>query len=366
MAPADARLIEGTDWCIAAKKINPTGLLQAIQLRPLPAWYDLEFRALHQAKRLKSFVAASKDRHENNPDSGVEYLELISYVEDLENLITARLDGQPVIGVLMALEGAHWLRDKAAVAAGVKKLFKNDFRMVAPTHRFSNSLGHSSEGCNQIEGLTDLGELFLQQAEESGMVLDLAHATDKGIRDTTMSRVEPIVISHTGVRELCTKYREEKNPKDTCHYERNMAADEIKSVARNGGIIGIGFWPGAVGPGVEGIVKTFEKAYRILHEKNFVDEMKAIKKQYDPADHLAFGSDFDGAVKTPFDISKIKILTAALMRIEDKKKKGKPLFSKTALRKIAGVNACRVFAMRLPSKGGQNNAETICDRLLRE
>ncbi len=57
------------------------------------------------------------------------------------------------------------------------------------------------------------------------------------------------------------------------------------------------------------------------------------------ADHLAFGSDFDGAVATPFDVTGLPLLAEA-MRAER--------FTDPEIRAIASENALRFLAAQLP------------------
>ena len=105
---------------------------------------------------------------------------------------------------------------------------------------------------------------------------------------------------------------------------------------------------------MKNIANAFVGAYDALNTRKFRDEMP---KAYDPFDHIALGSDFDGMVETPFDVSRLIELTTYLANYQ---RGGKPLFDQAALRKIFGTNACRVFAMRLP-KGGPALAAEICD-----
>jgi hypothetical protein len=102
-------------------------------------------------------------------------------------------------------------------------------------------------------------------------------------------------------------------------------------------------------------------AYKALSDPTFVEEMRAKNPDYDPFDHIALGSDFDGAVRTPIDISKLSSLTQALM--DRRQPSGERLFSNNAIRKIYGVNACRVFATRLPGGNGAI-AKELCAPLM--
>jgi microsomal dipeptidase-like Zn-dependent dipeptidase len=69
----------------------------------------------------------------------------------------------------------------------------------------------------------------------------------------------------------------------------------------------------------------------------------------EPWRHLAFGSDFDGAVEVPFDVSGLPILTAALA----------PSMTEADLRDMAGRNICRLLLARLPG-GDAAMAERSC------
>jgi microsomal dipeptidase-like Zn-dependent dipeptidase len=61
---------------------------------------------------------------------------------------------------------------------------------------------------------------------------------------------------------------------------------------------------------------------------------------YNPYEHIAFGSDFDGAVVTPFDVSGVSHVVAALSRAE---RDGRPIFPREKLALISGGNAIRVL-----------------------
>jgi membrane dipeptidase len=109
------------------------------------------------------------------------------------------------------------------------------------------------------------------------------------------------------------------------------------------------------------VVDSFVAAHDALDDPTFVAEMRAKSPDYDPFDYIALGSDFDGAVQTPIDISKLSSLTQALM--DRREPSGERLFSDSAIRKIYGVNACRVFATRLPG-GNAPIAKEICAPLM--
>jgi microsomal dipeptidase-like Zn-dependent dipeptidase len=357
-APAGALLPdhEAIAECFDADGFNRTGWLQVVQLRPVATWFDLEARAFYQAERLRGFVAGSERRHAEDPRQPV--LRLILSVGDLREVVQRRLAGEPVVGAVLALEGAHWIggagADEASIREGVERLQAAGFRILGPIHQFQNDLGASSEGCDQLAGLTQHGRIFLDEAEKRGIILDLAHGSDESIREATEARAAPVVVSHTGVRETC-------EPAAGCEVERNMRDSDIRAVARTGGVIAIGYWPEATGRGVARIAAAFASAHRALSDSGFVEEMSADGTRYDPFEHIALGSDFDGDTAVPFDAGGLATLTAALTRYRDGS--GKALFDEPALRRIMGANACRVLALRLPD-GGPAAAREICGPLL--
>ena len=344
-APADAVLIpeianDPNAKCMRHDSLNLAGLLQFAQGRPLRTWFDLEQRALYQAERLKAFIAESQRRHDADPTGKTPRLMLIRNADDLARLVELRGNRENVVGALIALEGAHWIGETQTVEAGIDKLFDAGFRMLAPTHRFNNTLSAASEGCDQLAGLTDHGRAFLRYAHDKGMILDLAHASDSGIAEAAGIAKGPLVVSHTGIRVGCKDLTD-------CTVERNMRDQDIQAVARTGGVVAIGYWPQAVGSSMKNVVKGFQNARRALSDKDFVEEMPV---GYDPLDHIALGSDYDGAVQVPFDTSGLSYITSALVRTD---------FTAGQVAQIAGGNACRVFAERLPG-GSAARAREIC------
>ena len=166
-----------------------------------------------------------------------------------------------------------------------------------------------------------------------------------------------MVVSHAGIRGAHL-------------VPRNLRAADVRAVASTGGVIGVGMWREAVGfadddpfeTKVERIVDAFAAARDALTDPDFAEEMIDRYGSYDPADHLALGSDFDGATSTPFDVSGLSWLLAALVRRTTSA--GAPMFPPAALRKIAGENIRRALrgaladpsaaAQRLEAEAGQS------------
>jgi membrane dipeptidase len=115
----------------------------------------------------------------------------------------------------------------------------------------------------------------------------------------------PVVSSHGGVQA-------------TCKVNRNLTDDEVKGIANTGGVIGIGYWQGAVCS-----TKPQDVARAIAHVRDLVG-----------IDHVGLGSDFDGSTTTGFDSSQVAAVTQALLNSD---------FSEEDIRKVMGGNVLRVL-----------------------
>jgi microsomal dipeptidase-like Zn-dependent dipeptidase len=254
-------------------------------------------RALFMARRLKADAAAAKGT-----------LAMIRSLGDLDRLLAARARGERVVGAVLSIEGAH------ALEAGVEDLdalHRAGFRMIGLAHFFDNAYAGSAHGARR-HGLTAAGRLLVRDMEKRGVIVDLAHASPRTIVDVVKMARRPVVASHTGVR-------------GTCDTRRNLSDEELRGIARTGGVVGIGFFRQAVcGRDVGAIVRATRHAARVAG-----------------IDHVALGSDFDGAVTTPFDAAGIAILVDGLLD------QG---FTEGEIAKILGKNAVRVLRATLPKE----------------
>lgn len=243
-------------------------LAAVLQLWPVATWRSPFRRALHQAGRLDRAAAAS--------DGGLVVLRTRS---DLEALIEMRAAGRPVVGGFLGIEGAHALEGQLS---NLDSLYEAGVRMVGLAHFHDNRAAGSAHGAVR-GGLTDLGRQVVRRSEDLGMVVDLAHASGATMDDALEVGRRPVVVSHTGVQA-------------TCAGRRNLSDRQIDEIAAAGGVIGIGFWPEAVcGSDASDIARA------ILY----------VAERVGP-EHVALGSDFDGAVRVPFDASGMHWVTQAL------------------------------------------------------
>ena len=269
--------------------------LALLQLWPPRTWTSPLARALHQADKLRGFAARSRGR-----------LSIVTTADELESFLRARHPEEATVAALLGIEGAQALEGDPA---NVDRLHAAGFRMIGLTHFFDTDVGGSAHG-RVKGGLTPMGRDVLGRAAELGIMVDLAHASAALIRDVTRATTRPVVVSHTGVA-------------GTCPSPRNLSDDQLRAVAGTGGVIGIGLWPEALCGETPG-----DWARAVRHATDVVG-----------VDHVALGSDWDGAVRAIVDASGTARLAEALLAAG---------FTDGEIRAILGENTLRVLRETLP------------------
>ncbi|MCG8609268.1 MAG: membrane dipeptidase [Pseudomonadales bacterium] len=264
------------------------------QAWPVAALGSLLQRALMMAEKLETL-----SRH----DPAVYFVKSRA---DLSEFIAQRQRNPKLVAGWLTLEGAQALEGDLD---NLEKLYAAGYRMIAPTHFFDTAISGSAHGINK-GGLTELGRKWVAEMEARFMIIDLAHASHATIDDVLAMARRPVIVSHTGV-------------KGTCANNRNLSDEHIKAIASGGGIIGIGFWPTAVcGESVNDIARA------IIYTAALVG-----------AEHVALGSDFDGAVASPVDGSQLSHLTEALLNAG---------MSQADLARVMGENLKQFLLDQLP------------------
>lgn len=244
-------------------------LLALGQRWPWKAIRSLKERALYQAARLHEMAAASGGK-----------LVIVKSRADLEAFLERRKSEPGIVAGVLALEGAQVLEGDPA---NVDALFDAGYRMMSPSHFFDSEMSGSAHGVEK-GGLTEEGLDMLQRMEEKRMIVDIAHASSATIDDILETATRPIVVSHTGV-------------KGTCDNNRNLSEDQLRRIGEKGGLIGIGFWDTATC----GVTPK-----EIAAAQRYATGIAGV-------DNIALGSDFDGAVATPFDTTGLVQVTDALL-----------------------------------------------------
>lgn len=269
-------------------------LLTVLQRWPPATWRSRTQRALHQARRLRDAARRSAGA-----------LTVIVSAADLDAFLNTPNAGTTALGGILAIEGLHALDGQLA---NVDTLYAAGYRMMGLTHFFDNEVAASAHGVSK-GGLTELGRQIVRRMEALGIAVDLAHLAPAGVDEVLRMATRPVVVSHTGVQA-------------TCPGPRNLTDDQLRAIATNGGLIGIGYWDGAI------CEASAPSAARAMRHVALVAGVQ----------HVALGSDFDGATEVPFDASQLVQMTQALLA------EG---FSEIEIRGIMGENAIRFLRASL-------------------
>ena len=210
------------------------------------------------------------------------------------------------------------------------------------------------DSVSQKKGLNDFGRKVVSKMNELGMMVDLSHVGERTFWDAIALTTKPVLVSHSNAYTLCPVYR-------------NLKDDQIKAIAKNGGVIQLNFFPAFLDSTMGRKLSTYRKAHReekkalIANGKkdyeadNYIDNKykHEIEKMQAPfhllfdhmeyiiklagIDHVGLGGDFDGIPITPkvlTDVTKYPKITKELV------KRG---YSKEDIYKIMGGNFIRVF-----------------------
>ncbi len=264
---------------------------------PAATWFSPRERALYQAGVLDKDAQASNG-----------LLTILRTKEDMDRYLERRKANPKITAGLLSIEGLHALEGDLE---NVRVFFHAGYRMMSPSHFFDTEVGGSAQGLEK-GGLTDFGKRVIKFMEQLHITVDLAHASPKLFDEVLDIASRPVVVSHGGVQGACNN-------------ARNLSDDQLRRLAQNGGLAGIGFWNMATcGEDVDSILRAIQHAVAVAG-----------------VDHVALGSDFDGATRAPFDASGMALLTQGLMQA------GVP---EADIAKIIGENAFRVLRENLPSE----------------
>jgi len=187
---------------------------------------------------------------------------------------------------------------------------------VTLVHMLRSTLGSSSSPwAGKDGGLTDLGREYVQRMDAGRILVDLAHISRRGFFDAVEAHDPdlPLAVTHTGVDGVHACWR-------------NIDDEQIRAVARTGGVVGIIFHCMYL----DGSVLRRCEAARV------VDHMAHVIKVAGE-DHVALGSDWDGFIVTPRDMPTVLELPVLVQRMLDRG------WSDARIQKILGGNYLRMM-----------------------
>ena len=118
-------------------------------------------------------------------------------------------------------------------------LYDKGVRMSTLTWNFANELGYPNPAIapgspripDMVNGLTDTGKSLVEEMERIGILIDVSHLNDAGIRDIFELTHGPVIASHSNARTLCS-------------HLRNLSDNNIRMIGERGGVIGINYFVG--------------------------------------------------------------------------------------------------------------------------
>ena len=146
-------------------------------------------------------------------------LHLVEQAADLDR-------GKRTLGVVFTFQGTEPLGEDTDRIPMFRQL---GVRIIQLTHNRRNLVG---DGCMEPgnAGLSNYGHQVVERLNAERVVVDLAHGSQRTIREGIAASKRPVLISHTGCRALAD-------------LPRNTPDAELRALAGRGGVAGIIFWP---------------------------------------------------------------------------------------------------------------------------
>jgi len=220
-------------------------------------------------------------------------------------------------GIVLHLEGAAAIKEDLS---NLEQYYEKGVRSIGLAWSRPNVFAHGvpykfPHSPDIGPGLSSAGKKLVKACNKLGIIIDLAHLNGKGFWDVACLSNKPLVVSHAGVHALCPS-------------TRNLTNDQIVAVGKSGGVIGVLFE--STNLRKNGMPDEKMPISRIVEHVDYIAKRIGI-------DHVAFGSDFDGA-DMPYDLSNALFLSYL---IKELKRVG---YSDTEVEKIAFHNWMRVMS----------------------
>lgn len=177
-------------------------------------------------------------------------------------------------------------------------------------HNGDNDLCDSARGNGEHNGVSPFGAEVIREMNRAGMMVDLSHASEQSFYDALSISRQPIVCSHSSSRALC-------------NHPRNLTDDQLRALARKGGVAQVTFYHGFLRTDGEATIRD------AVEHLNHMVRVAGIE-------HVGIGTDLDGDGGVPgmADASELINFTRHLLRAR---------YSEEDLRLLWGENFLRVM-----------------------
>ncbi len=239
----------------------------------------------------------------------------ISQIVSYEGIEKCRKEGK--IAAMLTLEEGEIFQGSLEK---LKEFYDYGARMATLVWNFDNSLSTSASHYSlpkkrayngDREGLTETGIEFVEYMEELGMIPDVSHMSDEGIRDLLQVAKKPFAASHSNAKALCG-------------HQRNLNDPFLKEMGERGCLIGANFYSAFLKEQAD-FTKTAWIADHIVY---MVDRAGS--------ESVGLGSDFDG-IECGLEM---KDCAGLYLLAEELKKRG---MSETQIERIFYKNVLRFY-----------------------
>lgn len=238
-------------------------------------------------------------------------VKVVRSVDELEQCLADR-----TVAMIFHIEGAEAI-DPNLDALHV--LHAAGLRSIGIVWSRPNAFGHGvpfafPSSPDTGPGLTDAGHNLVKTCNELGILVDLSHLNEKGFWDVADLSNRPLVATHSGVHELCNS-------------SRNLTDEQMRAILDTNGVMGINFHVGFLRE--DGARDANTPINEIVRHIDYAVNLMGV-------DHVALGSDFDGATMPDElgDVTGLPRLIEALIQ------QG---YTEAEVRKIAAENWVRVL-----------------------
>ena len=191
-------------------------------------------------------------------------------------------------------------------------------------HNGDNDICDSARGNGTHGGVSDFGAKVIAEMNRLGIMVDLSHGGEKSFYDALDISRMPIVCSHSNCKELCD-------------VPRNLTDDQLRALARKGGVAHTTLYKGFLRK--EGQASILDAVAHLEH---------AIKIM--GIEHVGIGTDFDGDGGVPgmADASEAIAFTLQLLRHRYNEEDIARIWGKNWLRVMTEVQAaCENQTLRM-------------------
>lgn len=179
-------------------------------------------------------------------------------------------------------------------------------------HNGDNDICDSARGCNTHGGVSRFGEQVIKEMNRCGIMVDLSHAGEKSFYDALSISSKPIVCSHSNCKALCD-------------VPRNLTDDQLRVLAKHGGVAHITLY--------HGFLRNDSQEATVMDAIAHLEHAISIMG----IEHVGLGTDFDGdgGIRGLADSSELINFTLHLLRRR---------YSERDIARIWGGNWLRVMA----------------------